>query len=177
MKPCSKCLKEKPNSEFYASKRAVCKDCKKTQTATWRMANPNKAREAVNRWLEKPENKQRNKELMRSWYLRNRDRVRSAAHRNHLRRTYNLALEQFESILMAQQGKCALCLLPFDDTNKPFVDHDHACCPGNTSCGNCIRGLIHSRCNKVLGMAGDSVDILERAIAYLRDKGKSSIAA
>ena len=27
------------------------------------------------------------------------------------------------------------------------VDHDHACCPGQMSCGRCIRGSICQPCN------------------------------
>lgn len=36
------------------------------------------------------------------------------------------------------------------------VDHDHSCCPGNKSCGGCIRGLICHSCNVAEGfLRGD----------------------
>jgi hypothetical protein len=31
------------------------------------------------------------------------------------------------------------------------VDHDHRCCPGERSCGQCVRGLAHHACNRRLG--------------------------
>lgn len=47
------------------------------------------------------------------------------------------------------------------------VDHDHSCCPPDRSCGSCVRGLIHQRCNVILGASGDDIKILGDAISYL----------
>jgi hypothetical protein len=33
-----------------------------------------------------------------------------------------------------------------DDAPMHF-DHDHECCPGNYSCGRCLRGVLCNRCN------------------------------
>lgn len=52
--------------------------------------------------------------------------------------------------LLEQQGnRCLLC--PTDITTSFAVDHNHACCPGKTSCGACIRGLLCVSCNTKLG--------------------------
>jgi hypothetical protein len=84
----------------------------------------------------------------------------------HLFIRYKITLEQYETLLKKQGGTCALCGEP-PDNNPLSVDHDHSCCPTDRCCGKCIRGLVHRRCNTLIGMADDSVDKLTRAIAYL----------
>lgn len=93
-------------------------------------------------------------------------------------RKYGLTPEQFDELLAAQGGRCKIC-----GTDNPVrgtrvetwcVDHDHACCPGKTSCGKCVRGLLCSHCNRGLGFFGDSLTIIESAAAYLRHYTKVS---
>ena len=49
-----------------------------------------------------------------------------------------------------QGGRCAWCREPLGD-EPGVVDHDHACCDeGSQSCGRCIRGLVHNKCNTYL---------------------------
>jgi hypothetical protein len=45
------------------------------------------------------------------------------------------------------------------------IDHDHDCCPGEHSCGRCIRGILCVRCNQTL--AHDQTDKLAGLIDYL----------
>ena len=48
------------------------------------------------------------------------------------------------------------------------VDHDHACCSKRKmSCGKCVRGLLCSQCNHLLGDADDDTERLLSAIDYL----------
>lgn len=65
---------------------------------------------------------------------------------------------------------CGLCgdeLTPNSRTSGAVVDHDHSCCPGNRSCGKCIRGVICPGCNVGLGMFKDDPTRLSLAIKYL----------
>ena len=62
----------------------------------------------------------------------------------------------------AQQGLCYLCgdpLVPGYDTH---VDHDHSCCPKGHTCSFCRRGLACTRCNKLIGAANDSPELLRK---------------
>jgi Recombination endonuclease VII len=75
------------------------------------------------------------------------------------KRRYGLTTEQYEAMLVFQDGKCALC-----GTGKPVdIDHDHA--------SGRVRGLLCRSCNVGLGQLGDTVEGLERAIAYLKRVG------
>lgn len=71
---------------------------------------------------------------------------------------YNLTLERYTEMLDNQNGLCAnpTC------TNVPdAIDHDHACCEGERSCGECVVGLLCRNCNAAEGLLGsDSIRIL-----------------
>jgi hypothetical protein len=82
--------------------------------------------------------------------------------------TYRVTPEHYSALLEAQGGVCAVCELP-DATGKDLaVDHDHGCCPVPRSCGNCVRGLLCSRCNLGIGRFGDDPDRVQAAVEYLR---------
>lgn len=81
---------------------------------------------------------------------------------------YHITLEQFETLMEYQGGVCAICRKPPSGRNKKLsIDHDHACCDGHKSCGKCIRGLLCSRCNAVLGFLDDSADLFTAISLYL----------
>ena len=56
-----------------------------------------------------------------------------------------------------QEGKCAICLRPME---KPYVDHCHTT--------KQVRGLLCQQCNSGIGMFGDNIEIMLRAIEYLK---------
>lgn len=70
------------------------------------------------------------------------------------RKKYKLTPDQITNLLAAQGSVCLVCGNPveIDWSARTFaVDHDHACCPGKKSCGECVRGVLHIDCNKSLG--------------------------
>lgn len=95
----------------------------------------------------------------------------------HLHRTYGITKESFYARLAAQDGLCMVCgdpLLAVESVDgrsmdATVVDHNHACCPGEQSCGRCVRGLLHGRCNRGLGFFKDNPAILRRAADYLEN--------
>lgn len=69
---------------------------------------------------------------------------------------YGITEKDYQRMLEQQRGLCALCA-----KNAPTdIDHDHI--SGRT------RGLLCRPCNLGLGMFGDTIDGLLRAIDYLR---------
>lgn len=47
------------------------------------------------------------------------------------------------------------------------VDHDHSCCPGEKSCGRCVRGLLCSQCNAAAGMLGEDPAVAQQLAGYM----------
>jgi hypothetical protein len=81
---------------------------------------------------------------------------------------YKLTKQMYLDMLEQQGGVCQICQgLP-----KKYwlaVDHNHDCCPGTKTCGNCIRGLLCSSCNSFLGRVSDNAKPL---IEYLNRYSK-----
>ena len=72
-----------------------------------------------------------------------------------------------KAILAREQGGCRICRRTEPGKKGWVVDHDHTCCPGDSSCPNCRRGILCSWCNTALGYAMDSPDLLRRMADYL----------
>lgn len=83
---------------------------------------------------------------------------------------YGLNPELYATLLVRQDGRCASCGQAPDRGNGLVVDHDHACCDREGSCGRCVRGLLCDACNKILGLARDDVAVLRNAVAYLQQR-------
>ena len=86
-------------------------------------------------------------------------------HRSSLRRRYGLEPAQYQALLSAYAGKCWICQSKTGDTyrgktSRLSVDHDHA--TGH------VRGLLCSSCNNGLGRFKHNIDLLEKAIDYLK---------
>ena len=61
---------------------------------------------------------------------------------------YKLTPEDLERMWEDQGGECDLkCGDPLE-LKDAHVDHDHECCPGQKSCGQCVRMLLHHQCNR-----------------------------
>jgi hypothetical protein len=82
---------------------------------------------------------------------------------------YKLTPKQFEEKLAEQDGRCAVCHneLDFEKFHDVCIDHDHNHCPGEYTCGACVRGILCGSCNKGLGCFKDSPVILYAALGYI----------
>jgi hypothetical protein len=81
---------------------------------------------------------------------------------------YSLTIDRYREMWVAQNGVCKLCRgEPSGRAIVLAIDHDHTCCPGQSSCGECVRGLLCDRCNNGLGCFGDDPELLRTAAAYI----------
>lgn len=71
---------------------------------------------------------------------------------------YGLDSGALETMLDAQNNRCAICFIEFDGI-KFHIDHDHA--------SGKVRGLLCRGCNWGLGNFKDSIEALTNAIDYL----------
>jgi hypothetical protein len=103
------------------------------------------------------------REAARRWRAANPE----AARNKYLWDNHKVTPEQFESLLALQGGVCAICGGTAGRTRKLSVDHDHTCCPGSTSCGKCVRGLLCMSCNAGIGSLKDDPARVQAALDYL----------
>jgi len=143
MKGYMKKYREENGEEMKAKDReyhAQNKEKRNAYRRQWSLDNPEKSKAAIKAWSEA-----------------NPERVKDA----YLKRRYGITLEEYNRLLEAQGGVCAIHKGP--ETRKGSkhfqVDHDHA--TGK------VRGLLCSNCNTMLGLSKDNPATLQAAINYL----------
>lgn len=155
MKTCKVCRQDKPKESFPKSnsnidgRRGYCRDC----------ANE-KRRSRPSRWKSlTKEEKAKQRARLNEWRRKNRTHSRARSYARRLRKIFGLTMEQYNEMLKAQGGACAICHRPPGKICLN-VDHDH-------STGK-IRGLLCVPCNLMIGNAGDQESTLQSGIDYLR---------
>lgn len=147
---CVRCNSEKNVDEFVQDssrtlgRKQYCKHCHSTYAQQYRA-----------------ENQEHIKEINHIWVAANKDKIKQ-----YRLNKYNLSSAEYDQLLLDQEDSCAICGEFFGE-DKICVDHDHLCCSGQKSCGNCIRGLLCDRCNIALGKFNDDIANLYSAIKYL----------
>jgi len=125
-------------------------------------------------WARNPDRKRgyeakrvRDPEQVRRWRSNRKTRIAEEDPRYHLRqglRTYGLTLEQYDTLVEVQGGRCAICREAPTGRNRNerrlHVDHDHV--TGR------VRGLLCLMCNRGIGMLRDRADLAQSAADYLR---------
>jgi hypothetical protein len=83
-----------------------------------------------------------------------------------LKRDYGLSLEAYSSMLVKQNGLCAICGTPNGSERSNnngrkvlAVDHDHKT--------GVVRGLLCSLCNQALGLLLEDPELFRKAAEYL----------
>ncbi len=161
LKRCRICGESKPLSSFYAMKgmrdgyRNECKMCHLAARKAKYDEDPQPAKDRTTRW--RNENRERHRQ-----YLRDRRAQPGAKlkERNaHLLRKFGITVDQYDEMLVAQGGGCAICgRAPRPDISL-HVDHEH-------DTGK-VRGLLCFPCNQSLGLLADDPERCRVAAAYL----------
>lgn len=180
-KYCKKCDTTKPVSEFYKSSKSkdglntYCRQCKNQMAKGWYKNNKERAKKNTAAWNEKNpdyhvEWRKSNPDYHKEWREKNPDKVKATAERSRPRkieRTYGITIEHYNDLLDQQNNRCAICREENANGRSLSIDHDHSCCPGNKSCGNCVRQLLCDVCNRGLGFFKDNPELLREAANYL----------
>lgn len=165
-KKCSgPCGLELPIDQFYWNTRekrckvGKCKNCwsayVKAYKAHLSAAKRENLKEKNTQWAHR-----HRKAHPEQWWLRRT--------RCDLRKKFGVTYEWFQKKLAEQGGACAICGGLNADGRRLSVDHDHACCGKQKTCGQCVRGILCARCNYALERIESATDWHERALAYLK---------
>ena len=160
MKECMKCGVVKPLDDFYRSAgmrdghRNDCKQCNLEEKRQRYIADPAAVKARVKRWQQ--ENPERLNAYRRA--RRREPEVKKRERAGHLMRKFGITLDQYETMLEAQGGVCAICGRAPRDISL-HVDHDH-------STGQ-IRALLCFPCNNALADLQEDPGVVRKAAAYL----------
>lgn len=137
VKRCPTCQEDKPETEFHRCRQAL-------DGRSWVCA-------ACHSKVQKES--------------RGRPAVREHIRRYRLLRRYGITVEQFETLLAFQNGRCIACSVVLVIDGKPGcrgnsanVDHDHKT--------NLVRGILCWNCNRRLGVLESQPDLNARLLAY-----------
>jgi hypothetical protein len=156
MKRCKQCGELKPASEFCREPngkdglKGSCKACCKVARRAWYVRNRPAVMAKVQRW--------NRANLERVSALRRHRGRYPLQLRLHLQRKYGMTLEDYDNMLAAQHGGCAICGDRPVDGRSMHVDHK----------GDAVRGILCVCCNDALGQFKDDPELILRGAEYLR---------
>jgi hypothetical protein len=113
----------------YKSEKA--KENNRLRAKKWRLINP-----------------ERDRQLKKNWYLKNKDRICKIERDRSRFKLYGITIEDYEKMLVEHSYRCAICGIHQIDLEKSLnIDHDH-------KTGK-IRGLLCIGCNLLVGRIED----------------------
>lgn len=141
------------------------KDTVNLKAREYRQANLERIQERDRKW--KRENYKKNKEkvnlMQKKWRIKNPNSFKNTRLKKH----YGITIDEYNLMLKKQNNLCDICEQPetaaFKKTKKIknlSIDHDHK--------NKKIRSLLCNKCNCLIGYARESIELLEKAIQYLK---------
>lgn len=118
------------------------------------------------KWIDSEEGKNYYKEYNKKYGKKYRQKHPEMMKRYHLKASYGMTLEQYKDLFESQSGVCAICNEPETSRYKGkirnlAVDHCHKT--------GIVRGLLCNKCNVGIGNLNDNIELLEKAIKYLKN--------
>ncbi len=112
------------------------------------------------------DNKESTRQYSKEYRTINSEKNKLSARKYVLKKKYKLTWSEYCDLVKEQNNKCKICNTTFKDETlkRPYVDHDH-----NTGK---IRALLCMQCNTALGKFNDNINVLQRAIKYLKKYSK-----
>ena len=82
----------------------------------------------------------------------------------HLKRQYNITVEDYDEMFEKQEGKCAICgsSSPGNTRRNSYFSVDHCHSTGK------VRGLLCHPCNTALGLLKDNPETITNILSYLQ---------
>lgn len=157
MKVCTNCNIEKDLIDFAKDKYNPdgltyrCKSCRNKSYNKYYYDNPEKAKI-------KNDSQKENRQLFYS-----SDKGVISSRKAHLKRKFNITLEDYNQLSEAQNNLCKICNKPELSTRNKVLCVDHCHKTGK------IRGLLCSTCNRAIGLLGENKENLLKAIKYLNE--------
>lgn len=152
-KTCTKCKVEKPYTDFHKDKyqkdgyRCSCKSCQQIAH--------------IKRYEKDPEGqKARAKDYRKRLKESSPEKLFISNRRTKLKRSYNISLEDYDTLLLSQDNRCKIC---GKEPSAKLLAVDHCHTTGK------VRGLLCSNCNTALGLVKDNKELLSRMITYLEE--------
>ena len=137
---------------------------KEKQREYWRKYQQQPKRVAYKKkWFEA--NKERHAEQQRARYRANPEKYRQYFRNHRIKKVYSLSEREYAEMVIRQGGKCGICGKEpsgeWHGDRSLNIDHCHA--TGK------LRGLLCNKCNRAIGILGDTVESIERVMSYLKN--------
>ena len=115
-------------------------------------------------WKDTKKGRAYNKKYAQQYYKENPEKAKAVARKRKLKCYFGITVEEYDRMLAAQNGVCAICSGINADGKRLAVDHNH-------ETGK-LRGLLCHRCNIAIGLLKDSADRARLASLYLIKYGE-----
>ena len=175
------------NANYKSGIYYRCAVCRREKDRVYKLNNPDKHRASASRsrnearrlyreglteikpkaniWAEN--DRKNNPDKHREWSRKHREKEGQLRNTKEVCRRFSLDISDYAEMLIQQNKVCAICKMPEKRKSRRdgrvcalAIDHNH-------QTGK-IRGLLCHSCNVGLGNFEDNIDLLQKAIEYLK---------